>query len=1830
MNVPRSLNRFVPSLRTLHRVLTICVLVALLAGLIPPPLVRSALPAPVANAVADLLPEPAVAQAAAYSYEQTPNQAISDNSCPTGVTTTIAVADDFTINDLNVGLTIDHTYRNDLDVTLTSPAGTSVILFTDIGSNSTQNFDLLLDDAAATDIGSLTSGNHNTASPYYENLFNPEGAVVLSAFTGENAQGNWTLRVCDDAGSDTGTIRRVALQFDGTPTVIAIPGHIIGYVFQDYDSDGTKDSGPVVDGGVANVTVTAYDAAGATFSAVTDSTGAYDIDASAGTGPFRVEFTNLPSGYYPTYHNSNSGSNSAAPNSTATTAGTTVQFVPTAGVSNVNLGINRPLNYTAGAVGFAVSVMRASAASGQTNLATRYGYISLPYDATGDATGVGDKNNPDFTKDVAFADIGTTWGAAYQRRSGLLFAGAVMKRHQGLGPLVEPTVGAGVQNVPVDGIYMINYGGSVGGTKVGGFTLNGVTPAAGNLGAIDTGTVQRETINTTVTTAKPYALSTTSEDSFDVDAFNKAGKIGFGDVEISEDGQSLWIVNLNQKSLIRIDVSNFSGLPTSGAIDGALLAHYAIDFGELPACTGEYRPWGLNFHAGSGYIGVVCDGSSGTHGDLHAHVLEFDPVTVTGFTSVVDINLAPSTYVRESAQFETAYATCTLGTQQGWNRWANSWADLGVSGNTNTVFGGEAACPQPILSGIAFADNGDMILGLMDRSTLQLDRANWAADTAQGTTTFYSIDGGGDTIHVCDTAGGYVVEGFTGCVIDNDTKTTGDSPTTRLSAADGPNGQGEFYYGDYSSVYDTAGSARHVENNLGAVLTVPGSDQVLVTGYDVILGDFNQGFHWYQTRTGANPGARVSQYQISVEGANDVNTKGMNLGDIELLSPAAPIEIGNRIWNDADGDGIQDPDEAPISGVTVELYKNGVKIGEATSDATGEYYFTSGTNATDSDANDNIIHDSGIGILPGTGAVGGNSLYELRIPNITGGSKQAALGSNSLTTANAGSNDSIDSNGTVSGDDAIYAIPHADLADSGYNNHTYDFGFGPDAPDVGAITVNKTVNGAPAPAGWQFTLSSSNCTLPGGLTNPATTADGSGGSVSWANLLVEDGSSSACLYIVSETVQSGYTLSTTLSSSLTGITLTANMTTPLTVVNVEDTLPPSKVSIGNLVWEDGNDNARYDVGEDLIDNLTMELWLDLDNDGIAEPLGDDGSTPLSTTVTVNGIYSFTNLMPGNYFVRIPAPPPVTPLSSIPSDAPDNGVDNDDNGSQPGGPNTQILSPVIVLIAGEEPGQGGGGNDDMTVDFGLVDPFIGNLVWYDKNNDGDVDVDEPGIPGVTVQVFLDADDNGTIDAGESTPFRTTTTNQEGIYTFSDLLPASNYLVVIPQSNFVAGGALALYRYSSDNTDTNDNQEDEDDNGIQASPGLTTTAPMVRLTVDEEPTDGDSETGRGNDLDNGDDNNGDMTVDFGFYSMGTIQIVKQATGGDDTFTFSSADGDLDGLSLTTSGGVAGSTVITKLVGAYTISETLPTDWFLIGISVSGDSDNGSSKDLVNGAMTIDLDANEQIVVTFKNIKGELPTGSSVLTITKSVVGDPGGITSYTVAVDGSTGYYTETTVTPGAPTVLTGLAAGIYTVTETSPGAGWVMTYTVDAVTSNTEGVVDLTNAANVTPVTAGPISGKVFRDFNSDGLITADGTVTDSGVSGVTVTAYDKDGNPAGSATTGIDGTYTINPTADGPYRVEFTNLPDGFEPTTRGTGNGTSVQFVTTSGAGNVNLGVNPPCDYCQDNVNLVDTLMNIGVQTGPNQSPPSPNPAFPDARNKTTVVPVYQQQLHFRYGQQS
>jgi hypothetical protein len=128
-----------------------------------------------------------------------------------------------------------------------------------------------------------------------------------------------------------------------------------------------------------------------------------------------------------------------------------------------------------------------------------------------------------------------------------------------------------------------------------------------------------------------------------------------------------------------------------------------------------------------------------------------------------------------------------------------------------------------------------------------------------------------------------------------------------------------------------------------------------------------------------------------------------------------------------------------------------------------------------------------------------------------------------------------------------------------------------------------------------------------------------------------------------------------------------------------------------------------------------------------------------------------------------------------------------------------------------------------------------------------------------------------------------------------------------------------------------------------------------------------------------------------------------------------------------------------------------------------------------------------------------------------------------------------------------------------------------------------------------ISGVVFEDFNASGkyvtaaTINADqsgtvGVAVDTAVAGVTVSAYDSNGNLVGttvSTTTGY--TLVTSDPGNGPYRLQFTNLPTGYvegpltvaSSATFATDSHGAVQFVAAGGAaGNVfNFGIILPAE---------------------------------------------------------
>lgn len=161
----------------------------------------------------------------------------------------------------------------------------------------------------------------------------------------------------------------------------------------------------------------------------------------------------------------------------------------------------------------------------------------------------------------------------------------------------------------------------------------------------------------------------------------------------------------------------------------------------------------------------------------------------------------------------------------------------------------------------------------------------------------------------------------------------------------------------------------------------------------------------------------------------------------------------------------------------------------------------------------------------------------------------------------------------------------------------------------------------------------------------------------------------------------------------------------------------ASLGIGNLVWNDTNDNGLKDANESGINNVLVELW----NPGADNAIGGTGAnadTLVATTTTANGgIYGFSNLTAGRYYVKIPTPP-LSRVSSV-VDGTDNGEDDDNDGSQPGGSGTAAYSPVIQLAARTEPGSTGTGNVDNTIDFGFVAnvgaPFVCDNRFYIMQN-----------------------------------------------------------------------------------------------------------------------------------------------------------------------------------------------------------------------------------------------------------------------------------------------------------------------------------------------------------------------------------------------------------------------------------------------------------------------------------------------------------------------------------
>jgi subtilisin-like proprotein convertase family protein len=120
---------------------------------------------------------------------------------PGSVSSTLTIPGNPRIEDIEVQINLNHTFMQDLDVHLVSPAGNDNGLFTDIGAATVGGaqtlMDIILDDDAALPPAFALSASFE---------IQPELSYRLGWFKGENAGGTWTLVIRDDATGDGGTL----------------------------------------------------------------------------------------------------------------------------------------------------------------------------------------------------------------------------------------------------------------------------------------------------------------------------------------------------------------------------------------------------------------------------------------------------------------------------------------------------------------------------------------------------------------------------------------------------------------------------------------------------------------------------------------------------------------------------------------------------------------------------------------------------------------------------------------------------------------------------------------------------------------------------------------------------------------------------------------------------------------------------------------------------------------------------------------------------------------------------------------------------------------------------------------------------------------------------------------------------------------------------------------------------------------------------------------------------------------------------------------------------------------------------------------------------------------------------------------------------------------------------------------------------------------------------------------------------------------------------------------------------------------------------------------
>ncbi len=994
-----------------------------------------------------------------------------------------------------------------------------------------------------------------------------------------------------------------------------------GLIFQDFDADGERvedysyvssQYAAVPDAGVDGLTVTVTDAQGDVFIDTTDSQGVWSVDLDTADFPIRVDITGYPSTWSP----GPVGPDSATLN----------QYIvdpaectgPFDGIGPVgNASITAPGSFCENRPEFVTSCFLFGNVASHDDEAAVVSVIDGAAD-NGATTGTNWQDDP-YTVLATLGDVGTIYGLDTRPQDQSTYVASFVKRHTRLGPTGNPTT-----------IYRIDGSG-----PAPWFTVD---PSATDphSGAVD------GWLN-------------------DFDAFDAVGKTGLGDLEISPDGNTLFTIDLANRQLIEVPI-NADGSPDTGAVTRTLITAAALGVG---CADDDVRPFGLGFDEnGSLLVGVVCSGQSTVAADsLPVDATTGDPL-ISGapspfatrpegwvfsyngsFSRLVDVPLPDTTRGTQNGQ--TTGPNAFRG-QTDWRPWVSEAPfDVDFAGWPT----GAATWAQPIISDIE-ADGDDLVIGVMDR---------WAHQT--GSNAFYRTDAGdirqiaqpissSDTLRAVASSSGYTV------------------PT---------NGTDFFYDGDdYLST--------HSETTLGSAGQIPGRPYTVTNSFDPIELPAtwqSGGLEWFDNSGlgTLTAGQHVRGYRLydgndGVFGDGSSATvgtfeKAAGIGDLQARCGEAPIQVGNRIWHDANNDGIADPGETPLAGILVELVDaNGNVVDSVATNAAGEYLF------------DELVN---------------GAAYTIRVAasNLTTGGPLASGGTYEGLTlpalANIGNDDGIDSDAVLVG-----GLPSIEFTAS-ETDHTLDIGL------IDSLSLGNTVwldqdgdgtqNGAePGIAGVEVQLWSvdANGAPLAMLATDTTDTDG--------QYRFDDLAPGDYIVAIADTQAAS-------SAPLDGLFSTAGngaAPDPDDDVDNDDNGDPAPgfasistpITLATGTEPATNHNPTVDFGFTATAGLGDLVFLDEDRDGQRDPgepgvpgvtvmvIDEDTGGVVATVVTdANGNYLVTGLTPGRYRVTFDDP------QGRRFTATDNGDDASDSDASSSG-----TTGVVELSAGEL---------DLTIDAGLI-------------------------------------------------------------------------------------------------------------------------------------------------------------------------------------------------------------------------------------------------------------------------------------------------------------------------------------------------------------------------------------------------------------------------------------------------------------------------------------------------------------------------------------------------